>query len=80
MGRFVQAGTGVVVSVADEKDHRFGDGWTREGAKAATPRSDTPDKSWKVDELVQFAADKSIDLGGATKKDDILAVLNAPAE
>ncbi len=27
MGRFIQDGTGVVVSVADEKDHRFESGW-----------------------------------------------------
>lgn len=30
MGRFVNDKTKVVVSVADEKDDRFGAGWTRE--------------------------------------------------
>lgn len=31
MGRFTNNETGVTVSVADEKDYRFGEGWTRAG-------------------------------------------------
>lgn len=31
MSRFINDHTKVVVSVADEKDDRFGEGWTREG-------------------------------------------------
>ena len=36
-----------------------------------------PSESWKVDQLKAYAADKGIDLGDATKKADILAVLTA---
>ena len=79
MGRFIQNGTGVIVSVADHKDDRFGAGWTREGEQAKS-KFETPDKSWKVDELKQFATDNAIDLGEATKKDDILAALTAAAD
>jgi hypothetical protein len=28
MGKFIQDGTGIVVSVADEKDERFVSGWS----------------------------------------------------
>lgn len=79
MSRFVQDGTGVVISVADEKDGRYTTGWAPEGDAQKVEKSATPDKTWKVDELKQFAADNSIDLGEATKKDDILAVLAPPA-
>lgn len=35
MSRFINDQTKVVVSVADEKDDRFGEGWTREGDEPA---------------------------------------------
>lgn len=77
MGRHIQDGTGVVVSVADEKDSRFASGWEPyDGTKSST-RSDVPDKTWKVDELKAHAAENSIDLGDATKKEDILAAIEA---
>lgn len=41
-------------------------------AEAKTPTSD-----WKNDDIRRFAEDNSIDLGGATKKDDMLAAIAA---
>ena len=41
---------------------------------------DKPLDQMKVDELKQFAADNSIDLGDATKKDDILAAIQLATE
>ena len=73
MGRFVNDQTGAIVSVADEKDHRFTSGWHAAGS--APKRAATPDKSWKVDELKAYAEENSVDLGDATKKDDIVAAI-----
>ncbi len=78
MSRFIQDGTGVVVSVADEKDGRFASGWKPFDDEAGN-RSETPDKSWKVAELKAHAEENGIDLGEATKKDDILAVITGNA-
>jgi len=36
-----------------------------------------PRKAWKVGELVAYAEQHSIDLGDATKKDDVLAAIEA---
>ena len=74
MSKFIQDGTGVVVSVADEKDSRFASGWK---PYDGTQVSDSPDKSWKVADLKGFATEHGIDLGEATKKDDILAAIAA---
>lgn len=71
---YTHATTKVKVSVADGK--QLGAEWIPEDASDG---SEGPDKSWKVAELVAFAAEKQIDLGDATKKDDILAVLVAAA-
>lgn len=79
MGRFIQNGSGLVVSVDDSKDERFASGWKPYDGTDTGTKSDTPDKSWKLDELKAFAAEHSVDLGDATKKDDILAVLNKPS-
>lgn len=44
MSRFIQDGTGIVVSVADEKDDRFTNGWTPvEETPAAKPRAKKSD-------------------------------------
>jgi len=80
MGRFVNDSTGAIVSVADEKDFRFGDGWTRDGDSPKPAHSETPDKSWKVDELKAYAESNSIDLDDATKKDDIVAAIELHLE
>lgn len=48
------------------------------GETSGTPTA--PSKSWKVDELTAYATEHGIDLGGATKKADILAVIEAAAK
>lgn len=75
MSRFIQDGTGVVVSVADEKDDRFASGW-KPFSGAPAEESDSLE-TLKVPELKQFAADNGIELDGATKKADILAIIQA---
>lgn len=75
MGRWINDGTGAIVSVADEKDYRFGDGWHTEGSAPKPTRSETPDRSWKVDELKAYAEENAVDLADATKKDDIIAAI-----
>ena len=37
MSRFENTATGVVVSVADEKDDRFGEGWVKVDEKSPKP-------------------------------------------
>lgn len=64
----------VVVSVSDEVAALLDSSWVDADK---TPRSETPDSSWKVAELKAHAEKNSIDLGEATKKDDILAVISA---
>lgn len=73
--RYRHVTSGAVVSVRDDKV--LGSEWV--DADAA-PRSETPDSSWKVAELKAYAEDNSIDLGDATKKDDILAAITAAAD
>jgi hypothetical protein len=80
MGRHIQDGTGIVISVADDKDNRYSSGWKPYSGEPAKPKSETPDKTWKVDELKAYAAEHSIDLGDATKKDDIIAVLTSSGD
>lgn len=75
MGRWINDGTGAIVSVADEKDYRFGDGWHAEGSAPKPTRAETPDRSWKVDELKAYAEENAVDLADATKKDDIIAAI-----
>ena len=75
MGRFIQNGTGIVVSVADSKDDRFASGWKPYDGTDSAPTSETPDKSWKVADLKAYADEKNVDLGDATKKEDILAAI-----
>lgn len=43
------------------------------------PESEGPSKSWKVDQLKAYAEEHGIDLGGATKKDDLLSAIEAAA-
>jgi len=75
MGRFIQDGTGVVVSVADSKDERFALGWKPYDGSEPAAKSETPDKSWKVAELKAYADEHTVDLGDATKKEDLLAAI-----
>lgn len=46
-------------------------------AAAKTDAPALPDKSWKNADIAQYAEDNSIDLGGATKKDAMLAAIDA---
>jgi len=72
MSKFENLSTGVVVSVDDSKDERFTSGWKLAGS---VTKSEAPDKSWKVADLKAYAESNSIDLGDATKKDDIVAAI-----
>ncbi len=40
-------------------------------------KSETPDDTWTVADLVNYAEEKKIDLGGAKKKDEVLAAIAA---
>lgn len=73
MAEYIHTQSGARVSVADGK--QLGVGFT-----LVDGRSDTPDKSWKVAELKAYAEEHDIDLGDATKKDDILAVFASVAD
>ena len=66
--------TGTVMTVPEATAARLGGEWV--DADKAT-RSDTPDATWKVADLKAYAEDSGIELGEATKKDDILAALAA---
>lgn len=80
MGKFVQDGTGIVVYVDDSKDHRFTSGWRRDGEKSNPAKSETPDKSWKNEDLVTYTNENSVDIGDATKKEDLLAAIELHRE
>lgn len=79
MARLKHAVTGVIVHVADETVPHLGREW---GDPDAVERSAAPDKTWKVADLKSFAAehDPVIDLGDATKKEDVLAAISAALE
>jgi hypothetical protein len=78
MSKFENTKTGIVVSVDDSKDERFTDGWKKVGSKPAGVLPDgVPDVSWKADDLKSYAASNGVDLGGATKKEDIVAAIAA---
>ncbi len=76
MAEYIHTQSGARVSVADGKE--LGMGFTPFGGEPE--RSEAPDKSWKVAELKAHAEEHDIDLGEATKKDDILAVLAGVAD
>ena len=80
MSKFENLKTGVVVSVDDSKDERFASGWKRVGSKSPAARSQAPDKSWTVAELKAYAEENSVDLGDATKKEDIVAAIELHIE
>lgn len=74
----LQHSNGRRVNVPDDSvDYYLDKGWTRVGAQPA-PKGypdGTPDDSWKNDEIEAYAAAKSIDLGSAKKKADMLAAI-----
>lgn len=72
--------SGAVMSVSGETAARLGGEWVDADA---TERSEAPDANlsrWKVAELKAYAEEKGVDLGEATKKEDILALLSVAAE
>lgn len=73
--RYQHATSGALVSVRDDKD--LGSEW--KSLDEAT-RSESPDSTWKVADLKAYASDNDINLGDATKKDDILTVINGSGE
>jgi hypothetical protein len=46
-------------------------------SKAGKEKSLTPDKTWTVDALKSFALENNIDLGTASKKDEVLSKVEA---
>lgn len=70
--RYRHVTSGAVVSVRDDKV--LGSEW---GPVDAASRSESPDSTWRVADLKAHAADHGIDLGEATKKDDILTAITA---
>lgn len=78
MAEYIHTQSGARVSVADGKE--LGVGFVPVDGAEAAERSDGPDKSWKVAELKAFADEHGIDLGDATKKDDILSAIEAGSE
>lgn len=75
MGTLTHA-KGQTVTVPDDAEAYYLDkGWTHAGSKPEATPSEVPDKSWKNDDIVAYAAKHSIDLEGATKKDDLLSAI-----
>lgn len=66
--------TGVVMTVEESTAAQLGAEWVDADAPE---RSESPDGSWKVADLKAYASENDIDLGDATKKDDILAAITA---
>lgn len=75
MAEYIHTQSGARVSVADGKV--LGVDFVPVSGLDTAGQSDTPDKSWKVAELKAYAEEQGIDLGDATKKDDILAAIDA---
>jgi hypothetical protein len=77
MGTLIHS-KGQRVTVPDDAEAYYLDkGWAHATSKPDEPKSETPDKSWKNDDLLTYAKEHSIDLGGATKKDDLLVAIAA---
>lgn len=71
-------GKGRQVTVPDAVAESYvSQGWVVPGSPAPAEPDSAPSKSWKVDELKAYADEHSIDLGDATKKADILSVIEA---
>lgn len=75
MPRLRNAITGVIVNVDDKTADQLNKDWKPYGG--SKPKSETPDSSWKVADLKEHAEENGIDLGEATKKEDILAAITA---
>lgn len=73
MARYRNVATGVLVEAADTL--ALGSEWGP--VDGAPVQSESPDSTWKVVDLKAYATENSIDLGDATKKDDIVAAIAA---
>lgn len=69
--------TGAVMSVPESVVGRLGREWVDADARE---RSESPDSTWTVADLKAYAADNDVDLGDATKKEDVLAAITVSAE
>ena len=75
MPRLRSTVTGAVMTVSGKVAARLGSGWVDADA---VQRNSEPDKSWKVDELKAYAAEKDIYVSDAKNKGEILeAIANA---
>ena len=78
MPRLVNKVTGVVINVDDELAAGLDSNWgTGESAEPVAVPEGAPTSEWTVAQMKAHASANGVDLGGATKKDDILAVLTA---
>lgn len=69
--------TSAVMTVAEATAALLGSEWVDADT---SDRSESMDSTWKVADLKSYAADNGIDLGDATKKDDILAAIVAAVD
>jgi hypothetical protein len=78
--RFTKPGLTKVVEATNPKTVSVLEaaGWTAEAAQGEP--IGTPDKTWKNDDLKAYAAEHSIDLGDASKKEDYLAAIELHLE
>ena len=70
--RYKHVTSGAVVSVRDDKV--LGSEWGP--IEGSTTKGESPDSTWKVADLKAYADENGIDLGDATKKDDIVAAIS----
>lgn len=74
---------GVIANVDDETGERLlGGPWERADAESDDVEypEGAPEEEWTVKQLKAYAADRSIDLGDATKKADMVAAIAAAEE
>lgn len=69
--------TGAVMTVPEATAAHLGSEWV-DADKA--PRSESPDSTWKVADLRAYATENGVELGEATKKDDVLAAIVSAAD
>ena len=74
MPRFTNRVSGSVVNVSEAEAEHLGPDYAPTQDK---PRSESPDATWKVADLKAHAEEQGIDLGEATKKEDILTAITA---
>ena len=73
--RLRNTATGVVVSVEGDKVSRMGRGWVPVTVPTRDLREPSPDESWTIKRLREYARTNDISIGAATSKSDILAIV-----